>query len=77
MKYALVSVRYAFEKDLTRWRRLKFLATGNEDNLGEVDIVICNAAVLYFGLTLELDTESLQRAFDVNVMGTLNVNSKS
>uniref|UniRef100_A0A914D4Q6 Uncharacterized protein n=1 Tax=Acrobeloides nanus TaxID=290746 RepID=A0A914D4Q6_9BILA len=40
--------------------------------LGEVDIVICNAAILYFGHTLELDTPSLQRAFDVNVMGTLN-----
>lgn len=40
---------------------------------GHVDIVVCNAAVLFFAHTLELTDEEIRRAFDVNVMGTLNV----
>jgi NAD(P)-dependent dehydrogenase (short-subunit alcohol dehydrogenase family) len=38
-----------------------------------VDIVVCNAAILFFAHTLELKDEQLQKAYDVNVLGTLFV----
>ncbi|VDM92261.1 unnamed protein product, partial [Onchocerca ochengi] len=37
-----------------------------------VDIVICNAAVLYIGHMLDLTTSQIQKAIDVNIMGTIN-----
>ncbi|KAI6230616.1 Epidermal retinol dehydrogenase 2 [Aphelenchoides fujianensis] len=37
-----------------------------------VDIVICNAAILYFAYALDLTADQLQRAFNVNVMGVLH-----
>ncbi|VDK80180.1 unnamed protein product [Litomosoides sigmodontis] len=39
---------------------------------GNVDIVICNAAVLFIGGMLDLTTSQLQKSLDVNVMGTMN-----
>uniref|UniRef100_A0A1I7VJM2 Short-chain dehydrogenase/reductase family 16C member 6 n=1 Tax=Loa loa TaxID=7209 RepID=A0A1I7VJM2_LOALO len=39
---------------------------------GNVDIIICNAAVLYIGGMLDLTTCQLQKSLDVNVMGTIN-----
>lgn len=41
--------------------------------IGLVDIVICNAAVLYFAHTMELTADELQRAMNVNIMGILYV----
>lgn len=38
-----------------------------------MDIVICNAAVLYFAHTMELTADELQRAMNVNIMGILYV----
>ncbi|CAJ0577407.1 unnamed protein product, partial [Mesorhabditis spiculigera] len=43
-----------------------------EAYFGRVDIVICNAAVLYFSFFMELTNEQLKRAMDVNVIGTIN-----
>ncbi|VDK32545.1 unnamed protein product [Gongylonema pulchrum] len=39
---------------------------------GFVDIVICNAAVLYFGRILDLTTSQIQKSVNVNVIGTIN-----
>uniref|UniRef100_A0A915DAE6 Uncharacterized protein n=1 Tax=Ditylenchus dipsaci TaxID=166011 RepID=A0A915DAE6_9BILA len=43
-----------------------------EKNFGQVDIVICNAAILHFGHTLQLSTQELQQGVNVNLMGTIN-----
>ncbi|CAG9536365.1 unnamed protein product [Cercopithifilaria johnstoni] len=39
---------------------------------GNVDIIICNAAILYIGGMLDLTTSQLQKSLDVNVIGTIN-----
>uniref|UniRef100_A0A158Q6V5 Dehydrogenase/reductase SDR family member 8 n=1 Tax=Elaeophora elaphi TaxID=1147741 RepID=A0A158Q6V5_9BILA len=39
---------------------------------GNVDIIICNAAVLYIGRMLDLTISQLQNSLDVNVMGMIN-----
>uniref|UniRef100_A0A0N4ZQU6 Short-chain dehydrogenase/reductase family 16C member 6 n=1 Tax=Parastrongyloides trichosuri TaxID=131310 RepID=A0A0N4ZQU6_PARTI len=43
-----------------------------ENIYGKVDIVVCNAAILYYALQHDLTNEELRKAFDVNVHGTLN-----
>jgi NAD(P)-dependent dehydrogenase (short-subunit alcohol dehydrogenase family) len=43
--------------------------------LGRLDIVICNAAILYFAHTLDLKDEEIQKALNVNVLGTINASS--
>jgi NAD(P)-dependent dehydrogenase (short-subunit alcohol dehydrogenase family) len=40
---------------------------------GRVDIVICNAGILYLAHTLDLTTEQIQLAYNVNVLGVLHV----
>lgn len=42
---------------------------------GDVDIIICNAAIVKFGYCQELSTDDLRNSFDVNVHGVLNVNT--
>ncbi|MCP9265044.1 17-beta-hydroxysteroid dehydrogenase 13 [Dirofilaria immitis] len=39
---------------------------------GNVDIVICNAAVLHMGRMLELTISQFQQSIDVNLMGMIN-----
>lgn len=43
--------------------------------LGEVDIVVCNAAVLTFALFNDLTVEQLRQSLEINVLGTINVSS--
>nr|CAD2174428.1 unnamed protein product [Meloidogyne enterolobii] len=43
------------------------------EKFGSVDIVICNAAILYFALTNKLKSEEIKTAFNVNVIGTINL----
>uniref|UniRef100_A0A914RR84 Uncharacterized protein n=1 Tax=Parascaris equorum TaxID=6256 RepID=A0A914RR84_PAREQ len=37
-----------------------------------VDIVICNAAILFFGHALQFSASQLQKSLNVNIMGTIN-----
>ncbi|VDN57564.1 unnamed protein product [Dracunculus medinensis] len=39
---------------------------------GKVDIVVCNAAVLFFGLLHELTNSQLQKSVNINILGTIN-----
>ncbi|VDK48024.1 unnamed protein product [Anisakis simplex] len=48
------------------------LVACKSSNSGQVDIVICNAAILFFGHALQLTTAQLQKSFNVNIMGTVN-----
>ncbi|KAJ1374763.1 hypothetical protein KIN20_037525 [Parelaphostrongylus tenuis] len=44
----------------------------NEHALGNVDILVCNAAVLSYALFKELSVEQLRQSLEVNVLGTIN-----
>ncbi|KAE9547951.1 hypothetical protein FO519_008840 [Halicephalobus sp. NKZ332] len=57
--------------DITKAEQMNKVADEIRNTFGNVNIVVCNAAILYFGHMMELTTQQLQRAFDVNVMGTL------
>uniref|UniRef100_A0A914Z6C4 Uncharacterized protein n=1 Tax=Panagrolaimus superbus TaxID=310955 RepID=A0A914Z6C4_9BILA len=61
----------AWQCDITDEDAMKKCAEEIKDEFGTVDIVICNAAILFFGHMMDLTTKQLQRAMDVNVMGTL------
>ncbi|CEF62092.1 Epidermal retinol dehydrogenase 2 [Strongyloides ratti] len=52
--------------------KLNIIANNIEKEYGKVDIIICNAAILYFALQHQLTDEQIKQAFDVNVHGTLN-----
>lgn len=55
-------------------QRIRFLKMKIEnENLGAVNIVICNAAILNLGHVLEFSNDQLQKAVDVNIIGTINV----
>ncbi|KAI6231811.1 Epidermal retinol dehydrogenase 2 [Aphelenchoides besseyi] len=63
----------AFQCDVTNPKAIESCATNIKEKFGrQVDIVVCNAAILYFAHALELTSDQLQRAFNVNVMGVLN-----
>uniref|UniRef100_A0A0N5C7J8 Short-chain dehydrogenase/reductase family 16C member 6 n=1 Tax=Strongyloides papillosus TaxID=174720 RepID=A0A0N5C7J8_STREA len=58
--------------DVRDSKKLNEISNRIEKEYGKVDIVICNAAILYFALQHQLTEEQLKKAFDVNVHGTLN-----
>ncbi|KAI1712637.1 short chain dehydrogenase domain-containing protein [Ditylenchus destructor] len=58
--------------DVADAKSMEHCAAQVREVFGSVDIVICNAAILYFGHALQLTTAELQRALNVNVMGTVN-----
>ncbi|CAD5230907.1 unnamed protein product [Bursaphelenchus okinawaensis] len=62
----------AFRCDVTCTKALEACYEEIKVKFNKVDIIICNAAILYFGHTMELTNEQLQRSFNVNVMGVLN-----
>uniref|UniRef100_A0A7E4UM66 Short-chain dehydrogenase/reductase 3 n=1 Tax=Panagrellus redivivus TaxID=6233 RepID=A0A7E4UM66_PANRE len=57
--------------DITKDEDMNKVADEIRDEFGHVHIVICNAAILYFGHMMELTTAQLQRATNVNLMGTI------
>jgi NAD(P)-dependent dehydrogenase (short-subunit alcohol dehydrogenase family) len=61
----------AWKCDITNEEAMKICAEEIKNEFGTVDIVICNAAILFFGHMMELSMKQIQRAMDVNVMGTL------
>nr|pir hypothetical protein F27D9.7 - Caenorhabditis elegans [Caenorhabditis elegans] len=46
---------------------------GRRLDLGDVNIVICNAAILSFTSFMEISDELLRKCLDVNIFGTINV----
>ncbi|CAJ0949664.1 unnamed protein product, partial [Mesorhabditis belari] len=58
--------------DISDAEQMNMVGKGIEAFLGRIDIVICNAAVLYFSFFMELKKEQLQRAINVNIVGTVN-----
>ncbi|GMR31596.1 hypothetical protein PMAYCL1PPCAC_01791 [Pristionchus mayeri] len=58
--------------DIRDHTNLNTVADEIDIEMGPVSIVVCNAAVLYFGAFLDLKTDEIQRAMDINVMGTIN-----
>ncbi|GMT31304.1 hypothetical protein PFISCL1PPCAC_22601, partial [Pristionchus fissidentatus] len=51
---------------------LNTVAAEIDIEMGPISIVVCNAAVLYFGAFLDLKTDEIQNAMDINIMGTIN-----
>uniref|UniRef100_A0A1I7WJ50 Hydroxysteroid 17-beta dehydrogenase 11 n=1 Tax=Heterorhabditis bacteriophora TaxID=37862 RepID=A0A1I7WJ50_HETBA len=62
----------AFECDIRSESQLSKLAKQIETEFGQVDIVICNAAVLSFAFFMDLPSDQLKQSMDVNVLGTIN-----
>ncbi|CAI4229345.1 unnamed protein product [Auanema sp. JU1783] len=62
----------AFQCDISSVENMNEIAKRIESIYGNVDIVICNAAVLAFKFFMDLSSEELKRSFDVNVIGTVN-----
>ncbi|KAF8381637.1 dhs-29 [Pristionchus pacificus] len=58
--------------DIRDAANLNTVAEEIDVEMGPVSIVVCNAAVLYFGAFLDLKTNELQKAMDINIMGTIN-----
>uniref|UniRef100_A0AC35TWB2 Short-chain dehydrogenase/reductase family 16C member 6 n=1 Tax=Rhabditophanes sp. KR3021 TaxID=114890 RepID=A0AC35TWB2_9BILA len=58
--------------DTTDIPSLKLIESDIVSIYSRVDIVVCNAAILYFGLAHQLTDSQLKRAYDVNIHGTLN-----
>ncbi|VDN08358.1 unnamed protein product [Thelazia callipaeda] len=58
--------------DISQPEEIEKCAKEIDNKFGNVDIVICNAAVLYIGRMLDFKTSDLQRSVNVNIMGTLN-----
>uniref|UniRef100_A0AC34PYA4 Transmembrane protein 254 n=1 Tax=Panagrolaimus sp. JU765 TaxID=591449 RepID=A0AC34PYA4_9BILA len=57
--------------DISKAEAMEKAAEEIQQTFGQVHIVVCNAAILYFGHMLELTTEQLRRAMDVNIVGTM------
>ncbi|CAJ0609616.1 unnamed protein product [Cylicocyclus nassatus] len=62
----------AYSCDIRKEEELEKIASEIHSKYGKVDIVVCNAAVLAFAPFLDLKTEQLKKALDVNVVGTIN-----
>ncbi|EJW76075.1 hypothetical protein WUBG_13015 [Wuchereria bancrofti] len=59
--------------DISQVEEVNECARQIDVTFGNVDIIVCNAAVLYIGGMLDLTTAQMQNSLDVNVMGTINV----
>uniref|UniRef100_A0A914LD02 Uncharacterized protein n=1 Tax=Meloidogyne incognita TaxID=6306 RepID=A0A914LD02_MELIC len=69
----LGGVAEAWECDISDEDSMKVCVKEINEKFGSVDIVICNAAILYFALTNQLKSEEIKTAFNVNVIGTINL----
>ncbi|VDP11107.1 unnamed protein product [Heligmosomoides polygyrus] len=62
----------AYFCDITNNDALQEIANKIGSDHGEVDIVVCNAAVLTFALFNDLTVEQLRQSLEINVLGTIN-----
>ncbi|CCD67921.1 NADP-retinol dehydrogenase [Caenorhabditis elegans] len=58
--------------DISDVDNMKKTAKEIEDTFGDVNIVICNAAILSFTSFMEISDELLRKCLDVNIFGTIN-----
>ncbi|CAB3400344.1 unnamed protein product [Caenorhabditis bovis] len=58
--------------DITDTGKMKEVAEDIYKHFGDVDIVICNAAILSFTSFMEISNEQLRKCLDVNIFGTIN-----
>ncbi|KAL3099506.1 hypothetical protein niasHS_002961 [Heterodera schachtii] len=58
--------------DIVNAEELRQCANKIRQHFGNVDIVIANAAILFFELTQNLKDDQIRKALDVNVLGTIN-----
>uniref|UniRef100_A0A915C058 Transmembrane protein 254 n=1 Tax=Parascaris univalens TaxID=6257 RepID=A0A915C058_PARUN len=58
--------------DISNAERMEICANEILSEFGHVDIVICNAAILFFGHALQFSASQLQKSLNVNIMGTIN-----
>ena len=65
----------AFIHDVTSDKSMEACAAAIHERFGQVDIVICNAAVLFFAHALKLTSAQMQTALNVNIMGVYNASS--
>ncbi|KAK6113837.1 short chain dehydrogenase family protein [Brugia pahangi] len=65
-------IAHCWRCDISRAEEVNDCARQIDFTFGNVDIVVCNAAILYIGGMLDLTTAQLQNSLDVNVMGTIN-----
>ncbi len=64
---------FAYKCDVANDKEMNSVADRIQREYGRVDILICNAAVLYMGRFLDLTNDQLRNSFDVNVIGVCNV----
>nr|CAD2154825.1 unnamed protein product [Meloidogyne enterolobii] len=64
----LGGVAEAWECDISDEDSMKACVKEINEKFGSVDIVICNAAILYFALTNKLKSEEIKTAFNVNTI---------
>uniref|UniRef100_A0A183CBR2 3Beta_HSD domain-containing protein n=1 Tax=Globodera pallida TaxID=36090 RepID=A0A183CBR2_GLOPA len=65
-------VAEAWNCDIVNADELRHCAAKIQQRFGHVDIVVANAGILFFELTLNLRDDELKRALDVNILGTIN-----
>uniref|UniRef100_A0A914H696 Transmembrane protein 254 n=1 Tax=Globodera rostochiensis TaxID=31243 RepID=A0A914H696_GLORO len=65
-------VAEAWNCDIVNADELRQCAAKIQQRFGHVDIVVANAGILFFELTLNLRDDELKRALDVNILGTIN-----
>ncbi|VIO99684.1 Uncharacterized protein BM_BM18116 [Brugia malayi] len=65
-------IAHCWRCDISQVEEVNECARQIDLTFGNVDIVVCNAAILYIGGMLDLTTAQLQNSLDVNVMGTIN-----
>ncbi|VDM27747.1 unnamed protein product [Toxocara canis] len=58
--------------DISNAEQMNKCAEEIRAQFGQVDIVVCNAAILFFGHALQLSALELQKSVNVNIMGTIN-----
>ncbi|KAF7632566.1 hypothetical protein Mgra_00008013 [Meloidogyne graminicola] len=63
---------HAWECDISDEESMNKCANEIIEHFGSVDIVICNAAILYFGLINQLKYKEIKNALNINVAGTIN-----
>jgi NAD(P)-dependent dehydrogenase (short-subunit alcohol dehydrogenase family) len=68
----LATVR-AWRCDISDSEAMNSCADEIRREFGRVDIVVCNAAVLFFALCMDLKDREIKKALDVNILGTINV----
>lgn len=63
---------YAIACDVTDWASCERMANEAAEALGGIDLLVCNAAILFSGAIEELDAARFKKVIDVNLCGCYN-----